>query len=174
MGKRLFVIPAAAIICVLFAGDAQSCTTIMVGRNASADGSVMTSHTCDGHRDGTDIVVVPKAEHPRGSERQLSKRHDDDSGPMPRYDRAPTGRIAEAAETFGYLAPEYAAMNQRQVAIGESTFGGRAELVSVKGLIDCDTLTLPHARTREQRPRRRSASPATSSRNMAGATAAKP
>ncbi len=138
---RLFVVPAAAIICVLFAGDAQSCTTIMVGRKASADGSVMTSHTCDGHRDGTDIHVVPKAEHPRGSERQLSKRHDDDSGPMPRYDRAPTGRIAEAAETFGYLAPEYAAMNQRQVAIGEATFGGRAELVSVKGLIDCDTLT---------------------------------
>jgi len=71
----------------------------------------------------------------------LTKRRDDDSGPMPRYAREPTGRIAEAAETHGYLAPAYAAMNEHQLAIGESTFEGRKELVSDKGLIDCETLT---------------------------------
>ena len=83
----------------------------------------------------------PEAQHPRGSLRQLSKRHDDDRGPMLRYERTPTGRIAQVKETFGYLAPAYATMNQRQVAIGESTFGGRKELVSSKGSLDCDTLT---------------------------------
>ena len=47
---------------------------------------------------------------------------------MPRYGRQPTGKIPQVAETFGYLAPAYAAMNERQLAIGESTFGGREEL----------------------------------------------
>ena len=138
---RRLVMPVTAVLCVIAAGDVPACTSIMVGRKASADGSVMTSHTCDGHRDRSDIVVVPKAQHPRGSERELSKRHDDDRGPMPRYGRTPTGRIPQVAETLGYLAPVYAAMNERQVAIGESTFGGRVELVSPKGWIDCETLT---------------------------------
>ena len=62
-------------------------------------------------------------------------------GPCPVMVARRQGRIAEAAETFGYMAPAYAAMNERQVAIGESTFDGRLELVSAKGLIDCDTLT---------------------------------
>lgn len=138
---RLFAILTAAVSCLLTAGEVQPCTSIMVGCKASADGSVMTSHTCDEHRSGSDIVVVPGAQHPRGAERQLSKRNDDDRGPMPRYGRTPTGRIAQAPETLGYLAPAYAAMNQRQVAIGESTFEGREALVSAKGLIDCETLT---------------------------------
>jgi dipeptidase len=60
---------------------------------------------------------------------------------MERYGRATTGVIDQIAETLGYLNPAYAAMNERQLAIGESTFGGREELVSDKGLIDCETLT---------------------------------
>ncbi len=138
---RLFVTLTAAVLCTLAASEGRSCTSIMVGRKASADRSVMTSHTCDGHRDRSDIVVVPKSHPPRGSERQLSKRNDDDRGPMPRYGRTPTGRIPQAQETLGYLDPVYAAMNERQVAIGESTFGGRLELMSSKGSIDCETLT---------------------------------
>ena len=105
----------------------------MVGRKASTDGSVMTSHTCDSHRDGSTIVVVPRHEARRGAEVLLTKRRDDDTGPMPRYGRKPTGRIPQVAETFGYLAAAYAAMNEQQLAIGESTFEGRKELVSEKG-----------------------------------------
>jgi len=71
----------------------------------------------------------------------LTKRRNDDSGPMPRYARQPTGRIPQVAETLAYLAPAYAVMNERQVAIGESTFDGRKELKSDKGMIDCETLT---------------------------------
>ena len=132
---------SAALSCILSAGEGRPCTSIMVGRKASADGSVMTSHTCDSHRTGSDIIVVPRMKHARGAEVQLSKRFDDDAGPMPRYGRTPTGRIPQVPETFGYLAPAYAAMNQRQLAIGESTFGGRPELLSTKGQIDCETLT---------------------------------
>ena len=60
---------------------------------------------------------------------------------MERYGRQPTGTIPQVAETFGYLAPAYAVINERQLAIGESTFGGREELKSDKGLIDCEMLT---------------------------------
>jgi dipeptidase len=136
-----FITPASALLFAFLTHPAFACTSIMVGRSASADGSVMTSHTCDSHRGGSDIVVVPKAQHPYGSQRQIIKRTNDDHGPMPRYGRTPAGSIAEVSETFGYLAPQYAAMNERQVAIGESTFGGRKELGSSKGLIDCDMLS---------------------------------
>jgi len=123
-------------------GDAtRACTSIMVGKLASSDGSVMTSHTCDSHRTGSQIVVVPRQKHASGAGLLLTKRRDDDSGPMPRYGREPTGKIPQVAETFGYLAPGYAVMNERQLAIGESTFGGREELRSERGLIDCETLT---------------------------------
>lgn len=120
---------------------AESCTSIMVGRKASTDGSVMTSHTCDSHRTSSAVIVVPGFRHKPGSMRLLSKRTDDDSGPMQRYGREPTGSIPQTPQTYGYIAPAYAAMNDRQLAIGESTFGGREELQSEKGLIDCETLT---------------------------------
>ena len=51
----------------LVAAEARPCTSIMVGRLASTDGSVMTSHTCDSHRTGSEIVVVPHAKHAPGS-----------------------------------------------------------------------------------------------------------
>ena len=142
------------LITVLTAGtswhEALACTSIMVGKNASRDGSVMTSHTCDSHRTGSGIVVVHRKKHGSGDTIQLTKRTDDDSGPMERYGREPTGKIPQVAETFGYLNPAYAAMNEYQVAIGESTFGGREELKSDAGLVDCETLTrlmLERART---------------------------
>lgn len=137
---------SAALLCagLLLAAVLEkvyACTSIMVGRKASADGSVITSHTCDSHRTGSQIVVVPAAEHPPGTKLLLTRRYDDDSGPMPRYGRKPTGSIPQIARTFAHLAPGYAVMNQRQLAIGESTFEGREELESDKGLIDCETLT---------------------------------
>jgi dipeptidase len=121
--------------------ETYACTSIMVGNKASTDGSVMTSHTCDSHRTGSQILVIPKLEHKPGAQKLLYKRRDDDNGPMPRYGRQPTGKIPQVAETYGYLAPAYAVMNERQLAIGESTFGGREELQSEKGLIDCEMLT---------------------------------
>jgi dipeptidase len=131
------------LLLVLAAGMPQAftCTSIMVGKEASTDGSVMTSHTCDSHRTSSAIVIVPHKNNGKGDELLLTKRSEDDSGPMERYGRVPTGRIPQVKETYGYLAPAYAAMNEYQVAIGESTFGGREELKSEAGLIDCETLT---------------------------------
>jgi dipeptidase len=137
---RLFVFVLGLIGCS-WAAEGQSCTSIMVGRKASLDGSVMTSHTCDSHQGSSALEIVPRRTHPAGSEVQLSKRTDDNSGPMKRYARVPTGKIPQVAETYGYLAGAYAIINEHQLAIGESTFEGRKELQSDRGLIDCDMLT---------------------------------
>jgi len=138
------------VLLALTAATAGACTCIMVGPKASTDGSVMTSHTCDSHENGSEILVVPSAKHKPGATVLLTRRTQDNTGPMPRYGRKPTGSIPQVAETYGYLAPAYAAMNDHQLAIGESTFEGRKELASDLGLIDCETLTrlmLARART---------------------------
>jgi dipeptidase len=131
------------LLLVLAAGMPQAftCTSIMVGKEASTDGSVMTSHTCDSHRTSSAIVIVPHKNNGKGEELLLTRRSEDDSGPMERYGRVPTDKIPQVKETYGYLAPAYASMNEHQVAIGESTFGGHEELKSDAGLIDCETLT---------------------------------
>lgn len=143
MSKHLIrtVIATWGILALLYAQAAYSCTTIMVGRKASSDGSVMTSHTCDG-RYSTRIEVIPAMKYDAGAERFLPKRRDDNTGPMPQFAWGPAGgKIPQVPETFGYLAPAYACMNEHQLAIGESTFVGRKELASDKGLIYCETLT---------------------------------
>lgn len=143
--SRSFYCVALPLLAIALAStapeSAKSCTSIMVGKAASTDGSVITSHTCDSHRTSSAILVVPARTHKRGAIRLLTKRTDDNDGPMPRYGRVPTGDIPEVSKTFSYLAPSYAALNEHQLAIGESTFEGRKELVSEQGLIDCETLT---------------------------------
>jgi dipeptidase len=47
-------------------GDEEGCTTITVGRLASAKGFVTTSHTCDSHRNRTSIFVSPCTKHNKG------------------------------------------------------------------------------------------------------------
>ena len=139
---RSLVQPVTLVLCVLVAREVRPCTSIMVGRKASADGSVMTSHTCDGHRDRLGHRRGPESAAParfRAATEQAATTTI--VAPCPVMAETPTGRIPQAPETLGYLAPAYAAMNERQVAIGESTFGGRLELVSAKGWIDCETLT---------------------------------
>lgn len=112
----------------------------MVGKKASADGSVMTSHTCDCHRSGSQIVVMPAAEYGPTDRRNLTRRKDDNTGPMERFLRESTGSIPHAPRTHSYLCPTYAAMNEHQLAVGESTFVGRKEAISPRGLIDCENI----------------------------------
>ena len=131
----------AGVLALFLVVELQACTSIVVGRLASADGSVMTSHTCDSHDGSPEIFIVPPAKHAAGEKVVLTRRQPDNRGPMKRCSRKPTGSIPQVAETFGYIAAEYGIMNDQQLAIGESTFEGRKELQSDKGLIDCDTLT---------------------------------
>ncbi|MBP1655642.1 MAG: Dipeptidase [Bacteroidetes bacterium] len=114
----------------------EGCTTITVGKSASADGSVITSHTLDDHRSWTNIDIQPARMHAAGATVPLFKVGNDDTGAMPAYANIPLGEIPQVQRTHGYINTSLPCMNDRQLAIGESTFGGRESLVSDVGQID--------------------------------------
>jgi dipeptidase len=123
-------------------GIPDGCTTITVGKLASYDGSVMTSHTDDSHRTRSWLDIVPPLYHKKGEQVTLYKRGKDDTKKMPTYKHIPTGNIPQVNYTYGYINSAYPCINDQQVAIGETTFGGRDELQSDKGLIDCQRLCM--------------------------------
>jgi dipeptidase len=118
----------------------DKCTVVTVGKKASADGSVMTSHTCDSHRTRSEFDIVPAKKHKKGSMRTTFKRVDCDTTAMQSYAHPANGQIPEVEYTYGYINTAYPCMNDKQLGIGESTFGGRATLKSDSGLIDCEML----------------------------------
>ncbi len=124
--------------------NGMECTTVTVGKKASADGSVMTSHTDDSGRSRTNITVEKAADHPDGAAEMMYKRvwakHEPEK--MNRYDNIPIGEIPQVSHTYQYLNTAYPCVNEKQLAIGESTFGGREELKSDSGLIDCQRLCM--------------------------------
>lgn len=122
----------------------DECTTITVGKKASDDGSVRTSHTDDSHRSRTNISVVPAQDHAKGDSVTMMWRRWAKAGstPMPSYVDIPIGSIPQVAHTYQYFNTAYPCLNEHQLAIGESTIGGRASLKSDSGLIECQTLCM--------------------------------
>ena len=118
----------------------EGCTSITVGKNASTDGSVMTSHTDDSHRTCSWIDIQPAKKHEKGSTVPMYKRVAYDSLAMPTYAHNQVGEIPQIKSTFGFINTAYPCMNEKQLAIGESTFGGRDVLQSDAGIIDCQRL----------------------------------
>jgi len=121
-------------------GFPDGCTSITVGKKATADGSVITSHTCDSHRTRGWFDIMPAKNHQKDVLATMLKRVPYDSLAMPTYSYIPTGTIPQIEHTYGYINTAYPCMNEHQLAIGESTFGGRKSLHSDKGLIDCQQL----------------------------------
>jgi dipeptidase len=100
----------------------------------------MTSHTCDSHRTRSWLNIVAAETYKKGSTVTLTKRVDVDSLAMPAYGQTPTGDIPQVERTHGFINTAYPCMNDAQLAIGESTFGGRESLRSDDGMIDCQQL----------------------------------
>jgi len=121
-------------------GYADGCTSITLGKKATTDGSVITSHTDDSHRTRSWMEVVPTRKHSNTATSPMYKRVPCDSFAMPTYSHIPIGEIPQVKETNQFLNTAYPSMNQYQLGIGESTFGGREELQSDSGLIDCQRL----------------------------------
>jgi dipeptidase len=121
-------------------GYPDGCTTIMVGKLASFDGSVMTSHTDDSHRTRSWMDIVPAMKHKPGETVTMYKREKDDTKKMPTYNHVPVGEIPQVDYTNGYINSAYPCINDKQLAVGETTFGGKEVLKSDKGLIDCQRL----------------------------------
>ncbi|MCK4762842.1 MAG: C69 family dipeptidase [Candidatus Aminicenantes bacterium] len=114
---------------------ADACTVIIVGKKASVDGSVMTTHTCDcGLCDWT-WRYVPPADHKPGTKRKIYHFNQFTTKPPEkglRWDTFETGdtglEIPQAPHTYGYLHGMFGYMNDNQVAIGESTIGCRKKM----------------------------------------------
>lgn len=117
----------------------ECCTSLLVGRDASMDGSTMTSHSCDSGTDRTWISMEPRRSHPPGSMATLWMQPKRTTGPDD-PDRIPAGEIPQVAETFKFMDTAYPVMNEFQLAIGETTTGGKRELRSTEGLIDAPEL----------------------------------
>lgn len=123
---------------LLMAVPAEACTSILVTRGASADGSVMITYSCDLAGLYASLSLIPAADHKPGETIAIEPR-----GPQ---DKRPPGKIPQVAHTYKVLG----FMNEHQLAISETTFGGREALHNPLGMMDCEPLmifALQRART---------------------------
>lgn len=122
---------ALAVLAVLAAvalapREARACTSYLVTKGASTDGSAFITYSADSHTLYGQLEVIPGGVHAPGETVEI---HDWDTGKL-------LGRIPQAPLTYhvvGYV-------NEHQVAVGETTFGGRKGLQDPQGLVDYGSL----------------------------------
>lgn len=108
-----------------------ACTSMIVTSGASADDSVFATYTCDAEFHPY-LEVIPAADHPSDSFVEPA-----------RWARKTQGKVKQVAHTYAVLGSSSAGlMNDQQVAIGETTFGGRFQLYNRSGLLDYPDLML--------------------------------
>ncbi len=123
--KKVFSVTLALALTLCF-GKAIACTNFLITKGASTDGSCMISYAADSHVLYGELYHYPAADWPAGAMRDV---YDWDSG---RY----LGQIPEIAHTYNVVGN----MNECQVAIGETTYGGIESLWEGQGLIDYGSL----------------------------------
>ncbi len=115
---------------------ALPCTSLIAGKGATADGSVMVTYAADSHTLYGELYSTPAASHAPG---EMRKIHEWDTG---KY----LGEIPQPEHTYATVGN----MNEHGLTISESTWGGRAELEDTTGIMDYGSLiyvTLERART---------------------------
>lgn len=117
----------------------ESCTSIQVGRLASEDGSVMTSHACDGNYRQW-LTVVPAAKHAPGAVTRIQTGKLVTETPTDARGLAQAGEIPDVPETFAFLNTAYPCLNDRGLAIGETTTMGREELYNPEGMFTIEEI----------------------------------
>ncbi len=110
-----------------------NCTSIMVGCKASDDGSVITSHTCDG-KYRTWVTMEPAQDHKAGTMHKVYKGSMHTSSAKGMEGVTLAGEIPEVPHTYAYMNTAYPCLNEKQLAIGESTFSGPDTLVNEKAM----------------------------------------
>lgn len=121
---------------LLASSGAFACSNLIVGKKASVDCSVMVSYNADDYGMFGHLCHYPAGTHPKGSMRQI---YDWDSGVY-------HGEIEEAPVTYNVIGN----INEFQLSIGETTYGGREEMVDSTGILDYGSLiyvTLQRAKT---------------------------
>ena len=121
---------------LLASSGAFACSNLIVGKKASVDSSVMVSYNADDYGMFGHLCHYPAGAHPKGTMRQI---YDWDSGVY-------HGEIEEAPVTYNVIGN----INEFQLSIGETTYGGREEMVDSTGILDYGSLiyvTLQRAKT---------------------------
>ena len=134
MKKKGLLVACCALL--LSGVEAIACTGLLVGNKASIDGSVMISYAADSHGLYGEMYHWPAATWPKGATLDVVEW---DTG-------KPLGTIAQVERTYNVVGN----MNEHQLAITESTFGGRRELRDTAGIMDYGSLiyiTLQRAKT---------------------------
>ena len=136
--KYRTILAAAMAASLLFAAGnrSEACTNVIVTRGASADGSCLVSYAADSHWLYGELYFKPQADWATGSKRKV---YDWDSG---KY----LGEIEQVPHTYKTIGN----MNEHQLIIAETTFGGRHGLNNPDAIMDYGSLiyiTLQRART---------------------------
>ena len=119
--------------------DPLSCTSIMVGKKASADGSVITSHTCDSwYR--TWMTVRPAADYKEGEMENIydGRMHTEWVEDMSKV--VVKGQIPQVSHTYRLLDTSYPCLNEKQLGMGETTISGRDTLRNKNGMFMIEEL----------------------------------
>ena len=116
--KKIWFI--AAMAAMMLPMEVEACTNFLVGKEASVDGSTMISYAADSYGMFGFLHFVPAADHEKGAVREVK---DWDTG-------RPLGSIPQVSHTYTVVGN----MNENQVAIGETTWGGREELWDTVGI----------------------------------------
>lgn len=136
MKKHYRLLSCLLIVSFLAATHSFACTNLIVGKKASADGSTIVSYSADSYGLFGELYHYPAATYPKGT---MLDVYEWDSG---KY----LGQIEQARQTYNVIGN----INEHQLTIAETTFGGREELVDTLGIIDYGSLiyiTLQRART---------------------------
>lgn len=127
---------ALAAIMSASAMEASACTNLIVGKKASVDGSVLVSYNADDYGMFGHLCHYPAGTHQKG---EMRKIFDWDTGEY-------HGEIPEAPVTYNVIGN----INEFQLSIGETTYGGREEMIDTTGILDYGSLiyvTLQRAKT---------------------------
>jgi dipeptidase len=136
MGKFFIIILASVFLNFGIGNYLSSCTSVLVSKGASADGSVITSWTYDVAGFMSPLHFYKGGEYPEGDSLDIFGFRD----------KKFLGRIKQARKTYRIVGN----MNEHQVSIGETTFTGRKELHGGEGILDYGNLiyiTLQRAKT---------------------------
>ena len=125
--RRSVTALALAILCG-WGSIALACTSIVVSRGASRDGSVMVTYSADAPF-MPKLLYVPGGTHTPGELIQVRGWEDDRL----------CGPVKQVANTYSVVG----LMNEHQLALGETTTGGRRELVNREGMLNTEVPTLP-------------------------------
>ena len=115
-----------AVLAVCSFGAAKACTNFIATKGATTDGSVFVTYSADDYGLITNLCHYAAGKHAKGTKREIIDYDSDESH----------GFIDEAAETYNVIGN----INEYQLSIGETTYGGREEMIDKTGIIDYGSL----------------------------------